>query len=67
MKIGIKIFKSFSGEEEQKIQETANRTVNKRMRHIVELQKVASSETFDSVTGKRKPIERKITFGKIKE
>lgn len=45
----------------------AIRTLNERMRIMIELQKVAFPETFDSITGKRKPIERNITLGRIKE
>ena len=45
----------------------AIRTLNERMRIMIELQKVSFPETFDLVTGKRKPIERNITLGRIKE
>ena len=64
MKGGIKIFKSFLEEEESKIQAMADRSVNERMRILHELQKIAFPETFDPITGKRKPLEKRITITK---
>ena len=64
MKRELKIFKSFSEEEESKIQAMADRSINERMRILHELQKIAFPETFDPITGKRKPLERKITINK---
>ncbi|MBC7390638.1 MAG: hypothetical protein H7329_15610 [Opitutaceae bacterium] len=60
MKREIKIFKSFAEEEESKIQEMAGRSIDERMRILYELQRISFPETFDQITGKRLPLERKI-------
>lgn len=63
--MGIKIFKSFAEEEDAKWEQMAQRSVNERIEILFQLQRMAFPDTFDPLTGKRKPLEHRITIKKI--
>lgn len=62
--MSIKIFKSFAEEEDAKWEQMAKRSVDERMEIMLQLQRIAFPDTFDPVTGKRKPLEHRITITK---
>ena len=60
-KIGkIKIFTSFVEEEQEKWRIMASRSVDERMRVLCELQRISYPDAFDSITGKPKPMEKRL-------
>ena len=58
----VKIFKTTAEEEDHKWTQMANRTIQERINLLFLLQKMTFPESFDLVTGKRKPLEHKITI-----
>ena len=58
----IKVFSSFAEEQEEKWRIMANRSVEERMRVLYELQRISFPNAFDEMTGKPKPIGKKITI-----
>jgi len=61
----IKVFKTWKEEEEEKWTQMANQTVDERMATLIQLQRMAYPDTFDPITGKRKPMEHRITIKKL--
>lgn len=57
----IKIFKSFAEEEDAKWEQMAKRSVDEHMQIMFQLQRMAFPDTFNPITGKRKPLEHRIT------
>lgn len=60
----ITVFRSTKEEEEAKWKQMANSTVDERMAIMIQLQRIAYPDTFDALTGKRKPLEHRITIKK---